>query len=69
MEEEYHEEVETETDEDLTAGDVFLGVGIVLAGCLVAALIFTLIRRTFKNVHLKIGDKMRRQKNERTGIN
>ena len=25
MEEEYYEEVETETDEDLTAGDVFLG--------------------------------------------
>ena len=36
----------------------FLGIGIVLAGCLVAALIFTLIRRTFKNVHLKIGDKI-----------
>ena len=69
MEEEYYEEVETETDEDLTAGDVFLGIGIVLAGCLVAALIFALIRRTFKNVHLKIGDKMWRQKNERTGIN
>ena len=25
MEEEYYEEVETEIDEDLTAGDVFLG--------------------------------------------
>lgn len=53
MEEEYYEEVETETDEDLTAGDVFLGIGIVLAGCLVAVLIFTVIRRIFKNVHLK----------------
>ena len=58
MEEEYYEEVETEIDEDLTAGDVLLGIGIVLTGCLVAALIFTLIRRTFKNVHLKIGDKI-----------
>lgn len=58
MEEEYYEEVETETDEDLTAGDVFLGIGIVLAGCLVAVLIFTVIRRIFKNVHLKIGDKI-----------
>lgn len=54
MEEEYYEEVETEIDEDLTAGDVFLGIGIVLAGCLVAVLIFTVIRRIFKNVHLKI---------------
>lgn len=53
MEEEYYEEVETEIDEDLTAGDVLLGIGIVLAGCLVAVLIFTVIRRIFKNVHLK----------------
>lgn len=60
MEEEYYEEVPNEEyyEEDITAGDVALIVGIVLAGCLTIALIFTLIRRTFKNVHLKIGDKI-----------
>ena len=62
MEEEYYEEVPDgeyyEEEEEITAGDVALIAGIVLTGCLVAALIFTLIRRTFKNVHLKIGDKI-----------
>lgn len=61
MEEEYYEEVPDEEyyeEEEITAGDVALVVGIVLAGCLTIALIFTLIRRTFKNVHLKIGDKI-----------
>jgi len=61
MEEEYYEEVpdgEYYEEEEITAGDVALIVGIVLAGCLIVALIFTLIRRTFKNVHLKIGDKI-----------
>lgn len=60
MEEEYYEEVPDGEyyEEEITAGDVALVVGIVLAGCLTIALIFTLIRRTFKNVHLKIGDKI-----------
>lgn len=60
MEEEYYEEVPDGEyyEEEITAGDVALIVGIVLAGCLIVALIFTLIRRTFKNVHLKIGDKI-----------
>ena len=49
MEEKYYEEVPDEG---------YYIAGIVLTGCLVAALIFTLIRRTFKNVHLKIGDKI-----------
>ena len=60
MEEEYYEEVPDEEyyEEEITGGDIALIAGIVLTGCLVAALIFTLIRRTFKNVHLKIGDKI-----------
>jgi len=60
MEEEYYEEVPDGEyyEEEITAGDAALVVGIVLAGCLTIALIFTLIRRTFKNVHLKIGDKI-----------
>lgn len=54
---EEYEEVETEY-EDFTAGDyVFIGVGI-LAVCVVVAFILKQIKKTFKNVHLKIGDKI-----------
>lgn len=52
---EEYEEVETE---DFTPGDyVFIGSGIIV-GCLIIAFIFKQIRKTFKNVHLKIGDKI-----------
>jgi len=50
-----YEEVETE---DLTSGDVaFIAVGIV-GICLVVAFIAHIIKKTFKNVHLKLGDKI-----------
>ncbi len=58
MDEEYYEEVPEEYDEDITGGDVTLIVGGVILGCIVIALIMTLIRRTFRNFHLKIGDKV-----------
>ena len=47
-----------EIDSEFTVNDyVFIGSGI-LAGCLIMALIFKLIRKTFKNIHLKIGNKI-----------
>ena len=56
---EEYEEVSTEYyDDDITIGDIALMVGIVLLVCLVIAFVFTLIKRTFKNVHLKIGNKI-----------
>lgn len=55
---EQYEEVETEYDEDLTAGDIVLLGGLIVGGCLVLAFIAYLIRKTFKNVHLKIGNKI-----------
>lgn len=59
MEEEYYEEVPTESyEEELTGGDVLFIIGIGLVICFVVAFTFTLIKRTFKNVHLKIGDKI-----------
>ena len=59
MEEEYYEEVPTdEYEEDITIGDITLIVGVVLLGCLVLAFVFALIKHTFKNVHLKIGNKI-----------
>lgn len=51
---EEYEEVDTE----LTVNDyVFIGVG-VLGACLVIAFIFHLIKKTFKNVKFKVGDKI-----------
>ncbi len=56
---EEYEEVSTEYyDDDIVVGDIILMVGIVLLACLVIAFIFTLIKKTFKNVHLKIGNKI-----------
>ena len=57
MEEEYYEEVETE-DEDITFGDIALIGGLAISGCLIVAFICFIIRKTFKNVHLKIGNKI-----------
>ena len=51
---EEYEEVETEfTTDDY----VFLGFVVVAASILIV-LIFRAIRKTFKNVHLKIGNKV-----------
>ena len=61
MEEEYYEEVPTEYDyeeEEITAGDIALIVSGVVLICLVFVLVMTVIKKTFKNVHLKIGNKI-----------
>lgn len=61
MEEEYYEEVPTEYDyeeEEITSGDVTLIVGGIVLICLVFVLVMTVIKKTFKNVHLKIGNKI-----------
>ncbi len=60
MEEEYeeYEEVPTEYDEDFTFGDVAFISGIVVLGCVVVAFVARAIRKTFKNIHLKIGNKI-----------
>lgn len=61
MEDEYYEEVPTEYDyeeDEITVGDIMLVVGIVVLACLVFALVMGIIKKTFKNVHLKIGNKI-----------
>lgn len=60
MEEEYYEEVPIEYDyeEEITSGDIALIVGGIVVVCLVFVLVMTVIKRTFKNVHLKIGNKI-----------
>ena len=56
-----YELVETQDDietDELSVGDI----GFIVAGCIVAcmvvAFIFRQIKATFKNVHVKIGDKI-----------
>ena len=56
MMEEY-EEVETEY-EDITVGDIAFITGGVILACVVIAFVAHIIRKTFKNVHLKLGDKI-----------
>lgn len=58
MEEEYYEVPAEYEEEEITGGDIALIVGGVVLGCLVMALVMTLIRKTFRNFHLKIGDKV-----------
>jgi len=54
MMEEY-EEVETE---DFTVDDIAVTAGLIVSACIVIAFIAHIIRKTFKNVHLKLGDKI-----------
>ena len=58
MEEEYYEVPTEYEDEEVTGSDIVLIVGIVLLTCLVFALVMTIIKKTFKNFHLKVGDKI-----------
>lgn len=58
MEEEYYEEVPAEYDEEITGGDIMFIVGAVLLICIVLAVVMTFIRKTFRNFHVKIGDKI-----------
>lgn len=58
MEEEYEYYEELETDEDITFGDIAFIGGLAIGGCLIVAFICFIIRKTFKNVHLKIGNKI-----------
>jgi hypothetical protein len=54
-----YEEVPAESfEEDFTVGDyVFIGVGC-LAICCIFAYVLKQLKKTFKNVHLKVGDKI-----------
>lgn len=61
MEDEYYEEIPMEYDyeeEDITGGDIMLVVGIVISICIVFALVMAIIKKTFKNFHLKLGNKI-----------
>ena len=59
MEEEVIEVVdEKDIEDELSVSDyVFIGV-IIIAACAIIAFVLKQIRKTFKNVHLKIGNKV-----------
>ena len=66
-----YEEIDTEYEEEVTGGDIAFILGGVLCGCIVIAFIIHLIKKTFKNVHLKIGNKIElglETKDEKTEI-
>ena len=66
-----YEEIDTEYEEEVTGGDIAFILGGVLCGCIVIAFIMHLIKKTFKNVHLKIGNKIElglETKDEKTEI-
>ena len=51
-------EVPTEYEEDFTVSDyVFIGF-LTLIGLLIITIVLKQIRKTFKNIHLKVGDKI-----------
>jgi len=56
--EEYYEEVPSEYDDEITGSDVAFIVGAAILLCIVLALVMRIIRKTFKNFHVKIGDKI-----------
>lgn len=55
-EEEYTTE---QTDDDsFNSSDVMVIGGVVIAGLVIIAFVFKQIRKTFKKVHFKLGDKI-----------
>lgn len=55
-----YEEIETDyyEGEDFTVSDGLFLAGLLVAGCAVIAFGLRTIRKTFRNVHLKIGNKV-----------
>lgn len=55
---ENYEEVETEMDSEFTSGDVIFCIGFLIAVCFVFAFVMRHLKKSIKNMHLKIGNKI-----------
>ena len=56
MENEVYQEVATtEYEDDLTFGDTMFLISLLVIACVVVCFVFKQIKKTFKNVNLKIG--------------
>lgn len=60
MENEEYEEIITEEnyDEDVTGSDVLFITSAVIVICVVFAFVMKTVKNTFRNMHVKIGDKV-----------
>lgn len=56
----YYEEIETEDygDDDFTVSDGLFFGSVLIGGCVIIAFLSAVIKRTFSNIHLKLGDKV-----------
>ncbi len=55
---ENYEEVETEMDSELSGGDIAFYIGLIIVLCAVFAFIMRQLKKSIKNMHLKIGNKI-----------
>lgn len=55
---EEYEEVETEYDSDFSVSDAAFCIGLVIIVCAVFAFVMYQIRKSVKNMHVKIGNKI-----------
>lgn len=55
---ENYEEVETEYDSDFTISDAVFCIGLVVVACFIFAFIMRQFKKSIKNMHLKIGNKI-----------
>ncbi len=55
---ENYEEVEAEMDSEFTSGDVIFCIGFLIVACFVFAFVMHHFKKSIKNMHLKIGNKI-----------
>lgn len=68
---ENYEEVETEMDSELSGGDIAFCIGLIIVLCAVFAFIMRQLKKSIKNMHVKIGNKIEiglETKDEKTEI-
>ena len=68
---ENYEEVETELDSELSGGDIAFCIGLIIVLCAAFAFIMRQLKKSIKNMHLKIGNKIEiglETKDEKTEI-
>lgn len=68
---ENYEEVETEYDSELSGVDIAFCIGLVIVLCAVFAFLMRQLKKSIKNMHVKIGNKIEiglETKDEKTEI-
>ena len=55
---ENYEEIESEYDSELSGGDIAFCIGLVIVLCAVFAFLMRQLKKSIKNMHVKIGNKI-----------